>query len=138
MKEKVSRIGVSLEPSLLKKFDVVIRNMYYKNRSKAIRDAIRGYIAKNELNFRKGKFFGVVSIIYDHKKRNVIKNLIEVQHFYSKIVKTNLHFHLTKDTCMELIILKGNSDKLNEIKNKLTSLPGVKKADMIITTKVDY
>ncbi|MEM2918968.1 MAG: nickel-responsive transcriptional regulator NikR [Candidatus Altiarchaeota archaeon] len=138
MKEKVSRIGVSLEPSLLKKFDSMIEKMYYKNRSEAIRDAVREYIAKNELKLGKGKSIGVISIIYKHSKRNVIKNLIEIQHFYSQMIKTNLHFHLSKDKCMELIILRGKTKKLKEIKNKLTSLPGVEKSDMLITIGLDF
>ena len=137
-KENVSRIGVSLEPDLLKKFDVVIEDMYYKNRSEAIRDAIREYILKNELKSGKGKQIAVLSLIYDHHKRNVTEVLTELQHRYYPVVQTNLHFHIDRHTCMELIILKGDAGKITEIKNKLTSVSGVKKSDLLITTKMNY
>jgi CopG family nickel-responsive transcriptional regulator len=39
--QKVTRFGVSIEPELLEKFDVLARARGYKNRSKAMRDLIR-------------------------------------------------------------------------------------------------
>ncbi|MEA3254806.1 MAG: ribbon-helix-helix protein, CopG family, partial [Candidatus Altiarchaeota archaeon] len=71
MKENVTRIGVSLPPGLLEKFDLMIRDMGYANRSEAIRDAVREYILKNELREGKGEGVGVISIIYNHDVRGV-------------------------------------------------------------------
>ena len=134
-KEKVERIGVSLSPKLLKKFDGMIKEMGYKNRSQAIGDAIRGYILKNELKLGKGKRIAVLSLIYDHQTKAV---LTEVQHKYCNAVQTTLHFHLDKDTCLELIILKGNEKKIIKIKNKLTAVSGVKYFKLLIIKAVDY
>jgi len=39
--DKVTRIGISLEPELLKEFDELVSGKGYTNRSEAIRDIIR-------------------------------------------------------------------------------------------------
>jgi Arc/MetJ-type ribon-helix-helix transcriptional regulator len=44
----VSRIGVSLEPELLKRFDESISKKGYVSRSEAIRDLVRDSLAENE------------------------------------------------------------------------------------------
>ena len=44
----VTRIGVSLEPELLKAFDESISKKGYVSRSEAIRDLVRDSLAENE------------------------------------------------------------------------------------------
>ncbi|HKM13675.1 MAG TPA: ribbon-helix-helix protein, CopG family, partial [Candidatus Methanomethylophilaceae archaeon] len=46
--EGVTRIGVSLEPELLKEFDASISTKGYVSRSEAIRDLVRDSLAENE------------------------------------------------------------------------------------------
>ena len=46
--EGVTRIGVSLEPELLDKFDKSIHEKGYVSRSEAVRDLIRDSLAENE------------------------------------------------------------------------------------------
>ena len=45
---KVVRFGVSFDPKLLEKFDRLIRKKGYRNRSEAIRDITREYVAKEK------------------------------------------------------------------------------------------
>lgn len=137
-KEKVTRIGVSLPPKLLKKFDSLIKDMGYANRSEAIRDSVRGYILKNELKIEKGKLVGIISIIYDHDVHGITEVITDLQHRYHEIIQSNTHIHLDKNNCMEIIIVRGNSKKIKEIKDRLTSVSGVKHTDMLITTSVKY
>ena len=47
------RTGVSLEQDLLTKFDVVIEQKGYQNRSEAIRDLIRNHLVKEEIDRNK-------------------------------------------------------------------------------------
>lgn len=138
MKEKVTRIGVSLPPGLLDKFDLMIRDMGYANRSEAIRDAVREYILKNELREEKGEGVGVISIIYDHDVRGVNDVLIDLQHKYHSVIQSTTHLHLDKHNCMELIIVRGDSKGIKEIKDRLTSVRGVKHSDLLITTSMKY
>lgn len=138
MKENVTRIGVSLPPGLLEKFDLMIGDMGYANRSEAIRDAVREYILKNELREEKGEGVGVISIIYNHDVRGVNDVLIDVQHRYHQVIQSTTHLHLDKHNCMELIIVKGDSKGIKEIKDRLTAVRGVKHSDLLLTTSMKY
>ncbi|MFH1774648.1 MAG: ribbon-helix-helix protein, CopG family, partial [Methanobacteriota archaeon] len=42
--EKVERFSISISPKLLKKFDAILKERGYANRSEGIRDLIRDYI----------------------------------------------------------------------------------------------
>ena len=134
MKEKVTRIGVSFPPQLLEKFDSLIEEMGYENRSEAIRDAIRDYMVKNQIKDDSGEGVGLISLVYDHDTRGVSDTLIDLQHDYFKIIQSSTHIHLDKHSCMELITVKGEIKKIREIKNKLASLRGVKHAHLWVTT----
>jgi len=135
---KVSRIGVSLPKNLLDKFDSMTEGMGYANRSEAIRDAVREYMLKNELREETGERIGVVTLIYDHHAHGVSEVLTELQHNYTVEIKSSIHFHLDKHNCMEIIIMRGESKKIKEIKDKLTSVSGVKHSDLIVTGIVEY
>jgi CopG family nickel-responsive transcriptional regulator len=137
-KENVARIGVSLPPRLLEKFDSVIVGMGYANRSEAIRDAIREYILKNELKVEKGERVGAISLIYDHDIHGVNDVLTDLQHRYCEEIQSSIHLHLDKHNCMELIIVRGDAKMVKEIKDRLTSTSGVKHSDLLITGLVEY
>lgn len=135
---KVSRIGVSLPKNLLVKFDTMIEEMGYANRSEAIRDAVREYMLKNELREEEGERFGIITLIYDHHIRGVSDVLTDLQHNYNKEIQTTIHFHIDHHNCMELIITRGEAKKIKEIKDKLTAVVGVKQSDLVITGIVKY
>ncbi|MCK4491680.1 MAG: hypothetical protein KAU03_03595 [Candidatus Altiarchaeales archaeon] len=54
----------------------------------------------------------MISLIYDHV-------LIDLQHKYHRVIHN----------CMELIIVRRNARKINEIRDRLTSVRGVKHSD---------
>ncbi|MBN2013662.1 MAG: nickel-responsive transcriptional regulator NikR [Candidatus Altiarchaeota archaeon] len=135
-KENVTRIGVSLPPKLLEKFDAMIEEMGYANRSEAIRDSVREYIRKNEVLDEKGEMAGVVSIIYDHDVRGVNDLLIELQHKYHNVIELTTHLHLDEHRCMELIIVKGDTGKIKEVRDRLTSIRGVTHSDLLLAAAV--
>lgn len=137
-KDNVTRIGVSLPPRLLGKFDLMIEDMGYANRSEAIRDSIREYILRNELKDERGERVGVISLIYDHDVRGVNDVLIDLQHKYHRVIQSTTHLHLDEHNCMELIIVRGNAKKIKEIRDRLASVRGVKHSDLLLTTSMRY
>lgn len=137
-KDNVTRIGVSLPPGLLDRFDSIIGGMGYANRSEAIRDSIREYIRKNELLDETGEKAGVISIIYDHDVRGVNDILIELQHKYHQIIELTTHMHLDEHRCMELIIVKGDAGKIKEVKDRLASVRGVMHSDLLLATMMEH
>ena len=78
----VERVGVSFEPELLKKFDVLIKAQGYTNRSEAIRDLVRKAIIDSDIKVEKGEVIGTLTIVYDHDAGDVTHKLMHVQHHH--------------------------------------------------------
>ncbi len=123
--EGVTRIGVSLEPELLKEFDSSISKKGYVSRSEAIRDLVRDSLAESEWKNDEEYMTGVIVMVYDHSISNVGEKLTEIQHQHIGHVNTTIHVHLDEDLCMEILIAEGKLGSLKRLASEITSLKGV-------------
>ncbi|MFA5094571.1 MAG: nickel-responsive transcriptional regulator NikR [Candidatus Omnitrophota bacterium] len=128
------RFGVSLEGDLLKKFDALCAKNKYENRSEAIRDMIRNEFVKEEWASAKGDVSGVITIVYDHHKRELVDHLINVQHDHHGLIIASQHIHLNHHNCLEVIIVKGKAAEAKDLARRLRSVKGVKHGEFIMTT----
>ncbi len=69
--EELYRFGVSMEQSLINKFDNYLLKRGYYNRSEAIRDLVRELLAKEKVEVKNAVVFGIVSFIYEHHQREL-------------------------------------------------------------------
>ena len=127
------RFGVSLEKNLLEKFDTLIHEKQYTNRSEAIRDLIRENLVKKEWESNKD-VTGAITLVYDHHKREMVNHLMNVQHDYHDTIVSTQHIHLDHHNCLEVVVVKGKSQNAEELFYKLKSAKGVKHAGFTITT----
>lgn len=127
------RFGVSLEKSLLEKFDALIGEKAYTNRSEAIRDLIRESLVKKEWETNKD-VTGAITLVYDHHKRELVNHLMNVQHDYHGTIVSTQHIHLNHDNCLEVVVVKGKSQEAEALFHKLKSAKGVKHTGFTITT----
>jgi len=127
------RFGVSLERSLLDKFDKLIKEKSYTNRSEAIRDLIRDALVKKE--WVEGKeVAGAISIVYDHHKRKLMDLIVDIQHEYQDMIVASQHAHLDHHNCLEVIIVKGSSNNIKTLADRLRAVKGVKHGSLSLTT----
>lgn len=121
----VTRIGVSLEPELLKDFDETIMKKGYVSRSEAIRDLVRDALAENDWKNDDQYMVGVIIMIYDHTVSNVQEKLVELQHERGHNISTTVHVHLDHDKCMEILLVGGELGDLKKLTDEITSIKGV-------------
>lgn len=127
------RFGVSLDELLLEKFDNLIKERDYPNRSEAIRDLIREMLVKEQ--WRKGgEVAGAVVLVYDHHKRELVNTLTDIQHDHGDIIISTQHVHLDHDNCLEVVVVKGRPLKVQELFQKLRATKGVKHGALNMTT----
>jgi len=131
---KVVRFGVSVEGELLKKFDRLIDNIGYSNRSEAIRDLIRERLVRKEWEDKDKETVGILGLVYNHEKKELTENINRIQHEYLHATISSTHIHLDKHNCLEVIILKGKSGFIREIADELLSTKSVKHGKLIMTT----
>ncbi|MGC9323470.1 MAG: nickel-responsive transcriptional regulator NikR [Desulfomonilia bacterium] len=127
---KVSRFGVSLEDDLLKKLDNLVSRHRFPNRSQAIRHLVRNALVEQAWTDDK-EVAGVIVLIYDHHRRNVVSDLIRVQHDFSGVIVASQHAHLTHENCLETIVLKGTPSELRDLSDRLISIKGVKHGQLV-------
>jgi CopG family nickel-responsive transcriptional regulator len=123
--DAVTRIGVSLEPDLLKDFDELISKKGYASRSEAIRDLVRDSLAENEWKNDDEWVVGTIVIVFDHTMTSVGDKLTDIQHEHGSMVSTSVHVHLDHDRCMEILICEGRLGNLKKFANEITSIKGV-------------
>ncbi len=122
---KVFRFGISLDKDLLDKFDRLIKEKSYSNRSEAFRDLIRQELIKKE--WQEGKeIAGAITLIYNHHKRELLNKITDIQHDFQKIIISTQHIHLDHNNCLEIIAVKGNPKEAQKLADTLKSIKGVK------------
>lgn len=130
----ITRFGVSLKSALLDRFDRLIEQSGYKNRSEAIRDLIRDRMIAEEWASSDHETVGVFSLIYNHEQRELNQTLTNIQHRYVDIIVSSTHIHIDHHNCLEVIILKGKSSLIKKITDELASTKGVKHGKLIMTS----
>jgi CopG family nickel-responsive transcriptional regulator len=124
---RIVRVGVTFPPELLREFDGVIGEMGYENRSKAIQDAVRLFVAEKKwLHDERGSRAGVLMILYEHEARGLENALTRIQHHYTHIICSTMHIHLSERDCLEAIAVKGNSTEIRKLSDELAAKKGVK------------
>jgi CopG family transcriptional regulator, nickel-responsive regulator len=122
-KEHVVRLGVSLEPSLLRLLDTWVEERNSPSRSDAIRALIRKELSEQQLGDPDSDAVGSVLLIYRHDAPNVLKRLTEVEHEWGTHVRSSAHVHLEGGSCLQLIGLVG---KRGEVVNAAEDLRGIR------------
>jgi CopG family nickel-responsive transcriptional regulator len=129
----IIRFGVSLEKELLEKFDILIKEKKYPNRSEAIRDLIRENLVKRE--WVEGKeVAGAITLVFDHHKRDLVNILTDIQHDFHTLIISSQHIHLDHDNCLEIIVVRGKPKEVRELADKLRATKGVKYGSLSIAT----
>ena len=133
-KDKVTRFGVSMDPELLKKFDDLIEQKGYSNRSEAVRDLVRKHLVTKEWETSKGQVVGTVTLVYDHHTHDLGDKLTDLQHEYFQNIVSTTHIHLDAHNCLEVLIVRGKSQTVRTIADHLISTKGVKHGQLAMTS----
>jgi CopG family transcriptional regulator, nickel-responsive regulator len=131
--KNVTRFGVSLNPELLKSLDEYKDKKKFSSRSQAISFIIEETLVDQAYKDNK-VVCGALVLIYDHHKADFISKFISIQHDFHEVILSSQHIHIDHDNCMETIILKGSSSKLQELSNNLLSLKGIKHGRLVLAS----
>lgn len=130
----LTRFGISINDTLLKRFDTLIAEKGYVNRSEAIRDLIRNALVEEEWTKENDETVGTVSLVYDHHTRDLADKLTEHQHSHHKEIISSLHIHLDEHHCLEVVVIKGRARDIKRLADELIGTKGVKHGKLMTTT----
>ena len=132
----LERIGVSLEGELLARFDELIAEKGYVNRSEAIRDLIRDALVQrawSQSDAREERV-AVATLVYDHDSSSLAQKLANIQHENHKAVVSALHVHMDEHNCLEVLVLRGSAKDVVRMGEGLVSTKGVKYGRLVPAT----
>ena len=130
----LTRIGVALDADLLDKFDALIHERGYENRSEAFRDLIRNELVEASWKSPDTEVVGSVTLVYDHHVRLLHEKLLDLQHDAHEAILSTLHVHLDHDNCLEVLLIKGPAAKVQRLANSIISTKGVKHGRLTISS----
>ena len=130
---ELSRIGVAIDTELLGKFDELIAQRGYTNRSEAFRDMIRDEFVRQSWESPDSEVVGTVTLVYDHHVRMLNDKLTDLQHDHHKVVLSTLHVHLDHDNCLEVLVVRGKAKIVKTLADMLISTKGVKHGQLTLS-----
>jgi CopG family nickel-responsive transcriptional regulator len=118
-------ISLSIPQELLNELDRILGEEWNASRSKVVRQALRKYIAEyKELENMKGSIVATITALYE--KRSKGGGLTQLQHEFGDIITTYLHSHLERTCCLEVMVVKGPSQRLKNLRDGLKANKDVK------------
>jgi CopG family nickel-responsive transcriptional regulator len=136
---KITRVGVTFPPGLLKDFDEITGKMGYESRSKAVQDAVRLFVTERKWIQADdtSEQTGIIVMVYNHDARNLESDLTETQHHHALVISSTMHIHISERDCLEAIAVKGKVSEIRKLSDELTTKRGVKILKAIIATPWD-
>ena len=136
MKRKVVRLGVSLEPELLRSLDRWVEHRNSPSRSDAIRFLVRKELSEGLLADPEADAVGVVMLLYRHTTPHVLERLTAAQHRWGEHLRFSTHLHLREDACLEVLIVAGRRREVERAAEDLRGVKGIREGDFLIGTPV--
>ena len=106
-------VSISLNDEILKQIDNLQSTMGFSGRSDAIRAGIRSFVSeekqKQDLS---GNVNAILLVVHNDEYDNEVNG---IKHSYEDLITMHLHNKIDGEKCMELFILKGESEQVTEI-----------------------
>ena len=125
-RDKVVRFSVSLPRSLLDELDEMVARRGFPSRSQAVAALTREGLIDFATQLGTGSVAGTISLAYDYRKKGVQARLAEIQHRYFLLIVSSMHVHLEHHNYLEVLLVQGPAEELQQLTNELVACPGVK------------
>ena len=112
-KQRMPIVSISLNDEILKQIDALQKSLGFSGRSDAIRAGIRSFVSeekqKEDLS---GNVNAILLVVHNDEYDNQVT---DVKHSFEDLITMHLHSKIEGDKCMELFILKGESELVSDI-----------------------
>ncbi|MGH0052469.1 MAG: ribbon-helix-helix protein, CopG family [Sphaerochaetaceae bacterium] len=116
------RFGVSMDSNLVELLDQLTRQGNHDNRSETIRGLVRKEIINQGVEDNDKEAVGTITLLY-HYKTHVPR--APIHDFPSITIVANLQFHIEKEICAKVLIVKGNGNEIHAWAQKLLANPRI-------------
>lgn len=129
------RFSVAMPEELLVEFDqLVARRGLAKNRSEVVRDLVREALVEAKCATPGTQVIGTLTIVYNHHSSDLQEKLHDIQHDYFENMVSTVHVHVDAHTCLEVIVLQGETTLVQDVSNLILGTKGVQNGKLVLTT----
>lgn len=128
----IVRVCMTLEPELLSDFDRYCNEGQFATRSEAMRQLLREKLTASAWEQDARDAVATLTLVYDHHRTLLSQKMLELQHEHGDCVISSMHVHLDHNTCLEVIVLRGQSSKLQQLAFALRGLKGIHSANLVL------
>jgi len=109
-------VSISLNEDIIKDINRLQKNLGFSGRSEIVRAGLRYMIAEQkEKENLQGEVSALLLIIHREEEDDQITSM---RHDYEEVINTHLHSKIDKDRCVEVFLLKGESDLIKDMTRK--------------------
>ncbi len=128
-----TRLSLSLPNGLAGELDQLVAAKGAASRSALVADLVREAVTEHRARRGKQEIAGAITLVYDHHARNLQAKLTELQHDAEGLIVSVMHVHLSHHDCQEVLVVRGPTDRVRVLADRLAAVRGVKHCRLTIT-----
>jgi CopG family transcriptional regulator, nickel-responsive regulator len=121
----VSRISISLSEELLQELDLMVGDRGFASRSQAVSTILHRSLTDHRHEMGGRVMVGTITLFYNHLCADVQQKLADLQRRNIDEVISSLHVHLEQNQTLEVVLVQGPANKLQEIADEMIVQKGV-------------
>ena len=126
------KTGVSLPADLLREIDEYMKTFGLRSRSKLLSEAVRSFMVERAwMTEKEREVIGVLIVIYNEKRGDTVRRLLDIQHDFLGDIVATTHFHISHEKCLEVILTKGRVGHVTELLSQIENVVGVEVARFV-------
>jgi len=127
-------ISVSLTPELLERLDGFVEKMGFSSRSEALRLAVRDSLSQFSLqSMQRGQIMSTVTILSETESASSHLGIMDLRNGYDDIIFGNMHLHIEEGLCIEIFLVKGDSETVMNFVARSKTVKGVQEVNYTLT-----
>ncbi len=128
----MQRVTITIDEDLSAELDRYMAARGYANRSEAIRDLTRSGLQQHAMRAAgRQHCLAALIYVYDHHQRELPKRLARDFHDHHELSQATLHVHLDSESCMEVTVLKGPGEKVQQLADHVIAERGVRHGHVV-------
>jgi CopG family transcriptional regulator, nickel-responsive regulator len=130
------RFSVSIPHDVAEGLDQMAAERGFANRSQCVASLVREQLVQHAGQNDDAVMMGILSLIYDHQKRDLQNKLTDIQHRYLKETITVQLVHLEQQRSLQVILLQGPARTLRRIADEMITLKGVRHGQLQLNVEI--
>lgn len=127
-------ISMSLTPELLERLDTFVEKSGFSSRSEALRLAVRDSLSQFSLQSRlRGQVMSTVTIISETESASSHLGILDLRNGFDNIIFGNMHLHIEEGLCIEIFLVKGDSEIVMNFVARSKTVKGVREVNYTLT-----